>query len=170
MSLEASLSSLTLHSVCQCWLARCSAFCTTAQRWQERRRLATICFARSCCKGEEREKAQHCIPVTVMAQKVFEEIPFFCFSFSGVSGRLKQMVLFLLLSHLALHPYHSQSKRTESSPTRLMCSSHHQALCLAPTLTYLASAFHLASCVGWEKCLEGLDRSSARASSKTLRL
>lgn len=59
MSPEASLSSPTSHSVCQCWLARCSAFCTTGQRWQERRRLATICFAQSCCKGEEWKNAHH---------------------------------------------------------------------------------------------------------------
>lgn len=84
----------------------------------------------------------------------------------GVSGRWKQMVRSLLPSRPALHLCHSLLRRTGSSPTPPMCSSHPQASCLAPTSTCLESASLRASWEGYERCPEGLDHNSVRASSK----
>lgn len=84
----------------------------------------------------------------------------------GASGRWKQMVQSLLPSRPALHLCHSLLKRTASSPTPQMCSSHPQASCPAHTLTYLVSAYHRASWVGCERCLEGPDHNFVLASSK----
>lgn len=80
------------------------------------------------------------------------------------------MVQSLLPSRPALHLCHSLLKRTASSPTLQMCSSHRQASYQAHTLTYLVSAFHQASWVGCERCLEGPDHNFVLASSKQVML
>lgn len=80
------------------------------------------------------------------------------------------MVQYLLPSRPALHLCHSLLRRTGSSPTPLMCSSHPLASCQGPTLTCLVSASLQASWVGYERYLEGLDHNSVPASSKGVML
>lgn len=181
MSLEVSPFWQTLPWDCQCWPAQCSAFCITGQRWQKRRRPAMICSAQSCCKGN-RAKIK-CVPLIVAkcvvlhvrittysssisswvtAELLAAETSTFFFPL-GVSGRWKQMVPSLLPSRPVLHLCHSLLRRIGSSLTQLMCSSHLQALCQGPTLTCPEFAFLRASCLGYEKCPEGLDHNSAQA-------
>lgn len=88
--------------------------------------------------------------------------------FLGVSGKLKQMVPSLLPLHQAPHLCHSLLRRNGSLPTPLRCSFHLQALCQGPTLTCPVSGSHLASWVGYERCLEELGHSFVLASSKRL--
>lgn len=155
-----------------------------------------ICSAQSCCKGDKAklkiapyvhdgidypcsqcptELCRICLHSSLVCSEMQENagskydtlVTEFIISL-GVSGRLKQMVPSLLPSHPALHLCHLQSRKTGSSPTPLMCSSHHQALCQGATLTCPVSGSHLASWVGCERCLEGLGHSFVLASSKRL--
>lgn len=71
MSREVFPSWQTLPLVCQCWPARCFAYCTTVPRWPERRRPVMTCFAQSYCKGKQPiHCTAKCLPALLIKLKI----------------------------------------------------------------------------------------------------